>query len=75
MPHFHFDIVEDGGTLPDDEGIDLSSAEAARLEAARAAAEIMRERAWRQAIPADVSIVIRDDIGPISTVTVALRLS
>jgi hypothetical protein len=60
MPRFHLHIVEDGGTIPDDEGLDLLSAEAARLEAARTAAEIIRDRAWKKAIPADVSIVIRE---------------
>lgn len=52
----------------------MLSAEAARLEAARAAAEIMRDRAWKKAIPADVFIVIRGGSGPVGTVTVTLRV-
>jgi hypothetical protein len=51
MPRFHFDIVNDGETIPDDEGLDLLSAEAARLEAARAAAEISATALRRRRSP------------------------
>lgn len=46
--------------IPDDQGMDLLSAEAARLEGVRAAAEMIRDRSLVRAEPADVSIIVRD---------------
>lgn len=74
MPRFHFDVVEDGQTLPDDEGLDLLSVDVARLEAARAAAEMLRDRARERVESGDVSIVVRDGSGELFTVTVALKV-
>jgi hypothetical protein len=75
MPHFHFDVCESGVLSPDEEGLDLPSADAARLEAARAAAEIIRDRAAWDAEPADVSMIIREGSAQrlLCTLTVALH--
>jgi hypothetical protein len=73
MPRFHFDVSENGIVTPDEEGLDLLSAEAARLEAARAAAEMMRDRTQRKAEPADISLIVRDGSNePVCSVTVSL---
>jgi hypothetical protein len=75
MPRFHFDVCENGVLTPDEEGLDLLSANAARLEAARAAAEMIRDRAQRGAEPADISLIVRDGSPePVCTVTVALTI-
>jgi hypothetical protein len=75
MPLFHFDVIENGVTVRDDEGIDGLTVEGAKLEAARAAAEMMRDRAGRTAEPADISIIVRDGTPtPVCTVTVALAI-
>lgn len=75
MPRFHFDVCENGTTIPDPDGLDLLSAAAARLEAARAAAEMMRDRAGRNAEPADITLVVRDGSPePVCTVVVTLRV-
>jgi hypothetical protein len=75
MPHFFFDVCTDGVTQRDDEGLELLSATAARLEAARAAAEMMRDRTQRAAEPADISIIVRDDSRePVCTIEVALKI-
>ena len=60
MPRFHFDVCTNGVTFSDKDGLDLLSAGAAHLEAARAAADMLRERAVDAANSADVSIVVRD---------------
>jgi len=75
MPRFHFDVCEDGVLTPDEEGLDFLSANTARLEAARAAAEMIRDRAQRGAEPADISLIVRDGSPePVCTVTVALTI-
>jgi hypothetical protein len=74
VPHFYFES-ENGVATPDEEGLDFVSAEAARLEATRAAAEMMRDRAQRKAEPADISLIVRDGSPePVCTVTVALTI-
>ena len=73
MPWFHFDVCEDGVLSRDEKGLELLSVTAARLEAARAAAEMMRDRAQRGAEPANISLSVRDGSGePVCTVPVAL---
>jgi hypothetical protein len=76
MPHFRFDVCENGVLSPDEEGLDLLSAHDARLEAARTAAEMMRDRVARNAEPADISLIVRDGSShPVCTVTVALTFA
>jgi hypothetical protein len=76
MPRFHFDVSENGIVTTDEEGLDFVSAEAARLEAARAAAEMMRDRTQRKAEPADISLIVRDGSNePVCSVTVSLIVS
>ena len=55
-----FDVIENGRTIRDDDGMDLLSLEAARLEAARTAAEMLRDRTQEKAEPADIRLVVRD---------------
>ena len=75
MPHFHFDVFTNGVIVEDEDGLELLSAEAARLEATRAAAEMMRDRCADKAEPADVSIIVRDGRSePVCTVQVALKI-
>ena len=51
------------------------SVEAARLEAARAAAQMVKDRTLEKAEPADVSIVVRDGSPePVCTVRAALKI-
>ena len=42
MPHFYFDVRDDGTLVADDEGIDLPDLQSAQEEAARTLAEIIR---------------------------------
>jgi hypothetical protein len=42
MPRFYFDLIEDDHLTPDEDGLDLESLEAARLEAQRGLAEMVR---------------------------------
>jgi hypothetical protein len=75
MAQFYFDVCTDGVTVEDERGLDLLSAATARLEAARAAAELMRDRCVAKAKPADVSIIVRDRRPePVCTVQVAFKV-
>jgi hypothetical protein len=74
MARFRFDVYENGVLTPDDEGLDLLSVEAARLEAARAAAEMLRDRALDEAAPADIEVVARNETGELFRVTVTLKI-
>jgi head-tail adaptor len=44
MPRFYFDVREGARFIPDDEGLEFDSFEAAEREAAETAAEIGRDR-------------------------------
>ena len=73
MPRFRFDVCTDGVTVEDKEGLDLLSVGAARLEAARAASQMLRDRTLDKAEPADLSIIVRDGSPePVCTSEVAL---
>ena len=75
MAHFYFDVCTNGVTVADEDGVDLLNAATALLEAARTAAEMMRDRCADRAEPADVSIIVRDGSPePACTVKVALTI-
>jgi len=75
MAQFYFDLCTNGVTVEDKDGLDLLDAATARLEASRAAAEMMRDRCAGNSEPADVSIVVRDGSPePVCTVQVALKI-
>ena len=42
MPRFYFDLIEDDYLTPNEDGLDLESLEAARLEAQRGLSEMVR---------------------------------
>jgi hypothetical protein len=44
MPRFFFDVREEARFIPDDEGLELANLDRAEREAAKAAAEIGRDR-------------------------------
>ena len=75
MPHFHFDVCTNGVIVEDEDGLDLLNAATARLEAVRAAAEMMKDRCADLAERAEVSIAVRtQSLEPVCTVQVALRI-
>ena len=73
--HFHFDVCTDGVIVEDKDGLDLLNAATARLEAVRAAAEMMKDRCADMAQRADLCIAVRtQSLEPVCTVQVALRI-
>lgn len=60
MPHFHFDIEEDGRLIRDDEGKDFADATAARKEAVETGASIARD-AFMAGSADHVAVDVRED--------------
>ncbi|WP_426531535.1 DUF6894 family protein [Bradyrhizobium sp. McL0615] len=74
MPRYYFDLCDDSGLYPDDEGLELPSIDAARQEAAHSLADMLRDavrdgtgRAVRQ-----MSVAVRNDVGPVIRVKFGL---
>ena len=69
MPHFYFDLVENGEILRDDDGVMLGGIEAAKVEARKALADLVREEIRDGAMtrrPGEVAVHIRDHTeGPV----------
>jgi hypothetical protein len=75
MAHFYFDVCTNGVTVEDEDGLDLLNPATARLEAARTAAEMMKDRCADKAEPVDVSIIVRDwSPEPVCTVLVSFKV-
>jgi hypothetical protein len=67
MPRYYFDLRDDRGLFPDDEGVELPGIDAAREEAAHSLADMLRDavrdgtgRAVRH-----MSVEVRNDVGPV----------
>jgi len=64
MPQYFFDILTDGELIPDEEGISLPSLNAARREASRSLADLLRD-IIRTEHPPSLTISVRDSEGPV----------
>ena len=68
MPLFYFDVVDDGVTTHDHDGVEMPSAKLARRAASAIVAVMAYDRVAKSLAP-DVAVVIRDENGIIETVT------
>ena len=73
MPRFYFDMVDDGVTTHDNDGVEMPSAKLARRAATAIVTVIAYDRATKNLAP-DFAVVIRDASGIIDTVTSALKV-
>jgi hypothetical protein len=62
MPRYFFDIV-DGQAFPDTEGTDLPDLAAARIEAVRLSAEVLKEMPERFWMSEEWTMTVRDQLG------------
>jgi hypothetical protein len=60
MPHFFFHVINGNGETPDEEGLDLESASAARRIALESIRSIVAEEARRGAIDLHGHILVKD---------------
>jgi hypothetical protein len=73
MPRYFFDVVEDGTTFPDEEGLEFSDLDAARADVLRSLGELAREKFHRDR----QSLIIRVRNGgeePVWTASLTLRI-
>jgi hypothetical protein len=74
VPRFYFDVREGTRFIPDDEGLELDSLDAAEREAAAAAAEIGRDR-LPKGDARKVTVDVRDEHGQrVLNVTVSMEV-
>jgi hypothetical protein len=64
---YYFDLIDNYGIAIDEEGLDLSSIERVREEAARSLGDIARDEVRRlsDTIPRELTVRVRDDTGPV----------
>ena len=76
MARYYFDLVESDGIVLDDEGMELSTLEAVREEAARSLADMARD-SIRHRLPerAGMSVEVRDDAGPVMQVRLIFEIA
>lgn len=69
MPHYYFDLVENGQVMRDEDGLVLDDLEAAKGQARRALADVVREEIMDGSPPPttrEVAVHIRDhEVGPV----------
>ena len=74
MPRFYFDVREGEKFIPDEDGLEFDSLDAAEHEAARAAAEIGRDRLPKGDVR-EVTVEIRNEHRQrVLTVTVSMEI-
>jgi hypothetical protein len=75
MPRYYFDIREGEDLAPDDEGLELSTIEAAWIEAARSLVDILRDaiRTRRPGADHRMAIEVRDVNGAVLAVKVSFE--
>jgi hypothetical protein len=76
MPHYYFDIRDGDELAPDEEGLHLKSTEAARAEAAKSLADMVRDAAHyaRPANRRQMAIEVRDNAGPVMRVKLVFEI-
>jgi len=67
MSRYYFDLRDHAGLFVDEEGMELSDAQAVQEEAARALGDMARDalRALEGALVQQMAIELRDDLGPV----------
>ncbi|MFL5323744.1 MAG: DUF6894 family protein [Microvirga sp.] len=73
MPHFYFDATVNGDALPDPEGVELDTYAAARQEALRAVAEMVKDQ-HLDGDTRDFTIAIREGAEPVATIRLSLKI-
>ena len=63
MPRYYFDLRDDRGLFPDEEGLELPTIDAARAEAAQALADMLRDAVQDDSRTLHLSIEVRNDVG------------
>ena len=73
MPHFYIDAIIDGEAMPDPEGIELDNRAVARMEAVRAAAEMVKDR-HLVGNARQITVSVREGRGPVVAIRLSLKI-
>lgn len=67
MTRYYFDLVDDDGLFPDEEGLELADFRAAQVEAAKSLADMARDATYESGSSSKrhMAIAVRDDAGPV----------
>lgn len=74
MARYYFDLIDQGGLVVDDEGLEFSDMEGVEREATRAMADAARESFDRPVELGEATIEVRDDSGPVMRVHFTVRI-
>lgn len=72
MPRYYFHMCHEDGRIPDDDGLELDDAEAARIEAFASARELALQSA-RDGQPLDIERIEIEDVEGKPLMTVPVR--
>jgi uncharacterized protein DUF6894 len=77
MAHYYFDLRDEDGLVPDEEGMELSDLQAVQEEAARSLAGFAWDSAQtvKDSQTHQMRIEVRDGIGPVMHVTFTFRFN
>lgn len=68
MARYYFDLRDEDGITPDDEGLELRNLDLVQDEAARSLADMARDAVRVNASSQNMAIQVRDDTGPVMNV-------
>jgi hypothetical protein len=71
---YYFDLRDDDGFAPDDEGLELPNIQAVQEEAARALADAIQDALLRPINPTWVALEVRDGSGPVMQIRLAIEV-
>jgi hypothetical protein len=74
MARYYFDIRDEDGTTPDDEGLELRNLQLVQDEAARSLADMARDAVRMNASNQSMAIQVRDDEGPVMNVRFSFEI-
>ena len=74
MARYYFDLQDNDGITPDDEGLELRNLALVQDEAARSLADMARDAVRTNASNQRMAIQVRDDKGPVMNVRFSFEI-
>ncbi|WP_247973425.1 DUF6894 family protein [Bradyrhizobium sp. 195] len=74
MSCYYFDLRDDDGFAPDDDGLELPNVQAVQEEAARTLTDVTRDALLRPINPVRIAVEVRDDSGPVMQIRFTIEV-
>lgn len=74
MSCYYFDLRDDDGFAPDDDGLELPNVQAVQKEAARTLTDATRDALLRPINPVRIAVEVRDDSGPVMQIRFTIEV-